>query len=315
MTELYGLRLAAPWDPQAEPDVSICIDPAAFDNAATLLEPRLRSEPFAWSHIAPNRVFLHWSGLVEAIVDTRAQRITLHELGPQGIDAFRSHLLGIALAVLLNERGTEVWHGTAVGTAHDTLVIMGDSGSGKSTLAAGFLVNGWRVITDDLVILDRRGTQWYVRAGPPRLKLFPDLATKLLPDERASMRLNPFTDKRAYELSVGESGESTAPVSAIVVLAKRGEGTALERMSGNASAKALLANVFSLVDKSPRRLEALLGDAAALTAAVPVFSATVQQADASELPALAARLWQEVQRALHADAEQPDGSQQVVQRE
>lgn len=285
MSELYGLRLAAPWSPQADPDIRITVAPLGLP--AETLTPHQRTLPFTWARLPDRRLYLHWKDLLEALVDPRQGTIQLHELQPNGLDAFRAHFITVALGAILNERGREVWHGVAVEQDKDALLIMGASGAGKSTLAAALIAEGARLISDDLILLDLTGDGLRVRTGMPRLKLYPDDAAALLPGARASVQLNPFIEKRAYPTTTTEFAEPAAALRRVVILRERAAETRVRRLRGSGAAQALLEHVFSLADLSPARLRNALEEAAAVARAVPIYQVNLREASPGDLRELA----------------------------
>ena len=62
-------------------------------------------------------------------------------------------ITGELFSVVLRQRGSLVLHGS--GVARDGLAVgfIGDSGWGKSTLAASLIARGWRLLTDDLLVV------------------------------------------------------------------------------------------------------------------------------------------------------------------
>src|SRR5205823_3279778 len=65
----------------------------------------------------------------------------------------QTYLLSAGLSYCLLAKGIEPLHGTAVEVGGRALVLLGDSGHGKSTLAAGFMAAGYRLMSDDVLVL------------------------------------------------------------------------------------------------------------------------------------------------------------------
>jgi hypothetical protein len=103
----------------------------------------------------------------------------------------RTFLLGSAVGALLIQRRMLVLHGNALEKDGQTIVCLGHSGVGKSTLAYALLLQGWRLLADDLVGLSPEGL---VLPGIPRIKLWHDAARSFgidpasLPPIRQGMR-------------------------------------------------------------------------------------------------------------------------------
>ena len=106
-------------------------------------------------------------GVLQARVDGGSE-ITVEPA--DGVDpAFLSAVItGELFSVLLRQRGLLVLHGSCV--ARDGLAVgfIGDSGWGKSTLAATLLTRGWRLLTDDLLVVGGLADTVRQRGGSPR---------------------------------------------------------------------------------------------------------------------------------------------------
>jgi len=83
-----------------------------------------------------------------------AGRVTVDgaEFGGSPTPAFR-HLMPLALGHILGFSGRFVVHAGVIGWDRKVALVFGDSGSGKSTLAIAGLQAGWRVLSDDLAIV------------------------------------------------------------------------------------------------------------------------------------------------------------------
>jgi len=103
-----------------------------------------------------------------------AGRITVDgaEFGGSPTPAFR-HLIPLALGHILGFSGRFVLHAGVIERDRKVALIFGDSGSGKSSLAVSARQTGWRVLSDDLAIVQSRGDR--VRVTTLGLPLvFPD---------------------------------------------------------------------------------------------------------------------------------------------
>ena len=81
---------------------------------------------------------------------------------------------GLAMGILLHQRGLLVLHASAIAVRGSVLVILGDPGSGKSTLAAALHGRGHEVLSDDVSGIDVSGAEPTVRPAYPQVKLCPD---------------------------------------------------------------------------------------------------------------------------------------------
>lgn len=96
-----------------------------------------------------------------------------------------AYLQGYMFAILLQQRGHLVLHGTVLQHKGRAIAICGVSGSGKSTLAATLMLQDWALVSDDLCVFDHDGC---VMQGCDDLKIWPDVAEVLSLSD-----LKPFT--------------------------------------------------------------------------------------------------------------------------
>lgn len=88
-----------------------------------------------------------------------------------------------SLAPLLRQRGYFLVHAFAARHKDRCVLIVGPSGSGKTTSGLALLLNGWQLLSNDILLLKERNRVIYalptpglVRIRPPTLKLLPTLA-------------------------------------------------------------------------------------------------------------------------------------------
>jgi len=127
-------------------------------------------------------------------------------------------LLGSAVGALLIQRGILVLHGNALEKDGQAIVCMGHSGAGKSTLAYALMLQGWRLLADDLVAVSPDGL---VLPGIPRIKLWHDAAKAfgLVPDQ-----LPPIRQGMHKYLLMGEAlqrADHPVPVKALYLIHQR----------------------------------------------------------------------------------------------
>jgi hypothetical protein len=104
---------------------------------------------------------------------------------------------GTLLAVILTLEGRLVLHGSAVSGDDGALAFVGPSGRGKSTTAALCAAAGGRVVSDDVLLVEVRGSRVWCRGSGSELRLrekardlaslFSDAAVGETPDRRMSL--------------------------------------------------------------------------------------------------------------------------------
>ncbi|WP_251965681.1 hypothetical protein [Salinibacter ruber] len=84
---------------------------------------------------------------------------------------FRFLILGLAMGLILDQRGTVTFHASAVDLGGKSVAFAGPKGAGKSTAAAAFHAAGYPIITDDLLPVHLGKKRVYSTQGFPHLKL------------------------------------------------------------------------------------------------------------------------------------------------
>jgi hypothetical protein len=110
------------------------------------------------------------------------------------LNSVRHLLLDQVFPMVLNLRGREAIHATAVMVRGGAIAFLGPPGAGKSTLAASFLLAGHRALGDDCLVLEDRDG---IRAVPayPGFRLWNDTARALKADATAAMPVAGYTAK------------------------------------------------------------------------------------------------------------------------
>lgn len=204
-------------------------------------------------------------------------------------------LLNQVLPLVLNVRGQDALHATAVLTPHGVCAFAGPAGVGKSTLAASFLLAGYPVISDDCLVLKEREGRIVAVPGYPGLRLWDDVAQSLsldpdhlssvahytakhrllLPNQRQAFPTEPLPLTRLYILSPPESPEDRDEAAAIRLLPFQPRHAFMEILSClfrlDIRDKTMLARQFCFIER--------------LVAQVPVKRLSIPQT-VSALPAV-----------------------------
>lgn len=141
---------------------------------------------------------------------------------------FRFLVSGIAMGLLLHQRGVLTLHASAVSIAGEVAAFIGWKGMGKSTTAAALHARGHPVITDDLLVLEFERDRASVLPGFPSLKLWPEAVTAAFGDNPEGLpRVHPDATKRARSVRT-QFPRDRQPLKCIYVLAYADEGTPTE---------------------------------------------------------------------------------------
>jgi len=246
---------------------------------------------FVHRQLADGTTYLRWSGLFEFLIAPDGRRIAYHREPHGTLESFTTYLLGQVLSFSLLAFGVETLHGTVVDRGGEAVVLLGDCGYGKSTLGAALLARGCPIVTDDVVALEATNGRWTVHPGIARLKLFPEMARRLLGPSVLGTPMNNGTSKLVLPLNDVQSARQPLPVKTIYVLsdpsARRPRGAAqvhIDPLSASEAFFALIAGAFNLLVVERDRIARQFEFASQLVARVPVRRLTYHRS----LPVLAA---------------------------
>lgn len=155
--------------------------------------------------------YVRWAGVGEFLVSTDGHRISCRHQDGSSIESFQVYMLGQALSFALVKQGFEPLHATVAVVDDQAVAFLGNNAFGKSTLAACFLEAGHRLLTDDLLILQQSSNRILAYPGPPRIKLFPKIASRFLGHTVSPVRMNAGTDKLI--LPIDEYRRCAVPVT------------------------------------------------------------------------------------------------------
>ncbi len=283
---LYGVRLKSvvplPGPELAGPG-KVMVE---FFNGSSSFFSRVRHEAgispgkrdwFQYARFLDGSTYLRWSGLFEFLVSADGRRIACRELNGGSQESFQTYLLGQVLSFALLKHGVEPLHATTVVIDREAVAFLGDCGYGKSSLGAAFIQAGHRLLTDDLLVLKEKGHGYVACPGPPRIKLFPEVARALLERQFKATPMNNLTPKLIIPLDCDQSYRTAAPLRAIYVLApppasSRGHRISIRRLSPRRAFIVLLKNTFNIAVIEPDRLKRQFILATRLAAKVPVKS-------------------------------------------
>ncbi len=281
--QLYGLRLKSPWrlpcagESGSElADVELFEVPSSFLRAAReATRPGSPDDWFRHVRLADGSDYVWWSGLFEFLVAPDGRRIACRALNGVSRDAFHTYLIGQVLSFALVKQGIEPLHATVVVVNEQAVAFLGDCGYGKSSLAAAFLQAGHPLLTDDLLVLKEEGHRFHAYPGPPRIKLFPEIANSLLGEGIKGTPMNNLTPKLVIPLDDHWSHRGAAPLKALYVLAPAGPASRCERvtirlLSQRRAFLELLKNSFNCIVIEPERLKRQFLLATRLASEVPI---------------------------------------------
>ena len=278
---LYGIRVRTPWPvagmPVTDPpwDVEFVEgDRRTLAHAASYVSTT-QSANWAQSAALPDGShYRRWTDLFEFLVTPDARQIHARTLAAVEDEAMLAYLLVDALAFSMVRLGWEPLHATAVATDRGVAAFLGNSGTGKSTLAAAFVQTGCRLVTDDMLILTRDASRWFAQPGPPRIKLYREMARRIFGTDDGGIPMNAVTEKLIIRLNAVHTMHSSAGLSRLYMLINVDQPATsdivMERLSPARAFPAMLANTAAHYPPEPDRLRRQLEFAAHLVGTVPV---------------------------------------------
>jgi hypothetical protein len=119
-------------------------------------------------------------------------RIILQATGAIDCGELETHLSSVIAGVLLHQRDELALHASAVAIDGAAVAFAGASGLGKSTIASALTLHGHPLLADDVCRVQFDAAAPMVLPGPPRLRLWPDIALALgkAPEQLATARAN-----------------------------------------------------------------------------------------------------------------------------
>lgn len=280
LTVVSDLPLPCPEAGDGEPpEVELRLGPAAFFREASgaLAGGDCGDDWFRHRRLADGSDYLRWSDLFEFLVSADGRRIACRPLARASAEAFQTYLLGQVLSFGLVKLGVEPLHATAAVIHGGAVGLLGECGYGKSSLGAAFLAAGDPLLTDDLLVAEPDGQGFVAHPGPPRIKLFPEVAARFLGERAAGTPMNDLTPKLVIPIDGGDPlfCDRPVPLRAIYVLGPPapggpGQRVRIRRVSGRRAVIELLRGTFNTVVAEPARLARQLDLAARLAGAVPV---------------------------------------------
>jgi len=262
----YGLRVASrfplPHPPAREASgegIEIYPGPASLFQEAARENSLVPGEGGLFHHAlcGDGSIYLRWEDLFEFLIFPDIRRIACRQLPGCPAESFQDHLLGPVLSFVLLRRGFEPIHATAVVIGGRAVAFLGNSGLGKSSLGASFLQAGYRLVTDDLLVLREEPPGFLALPGPSRIKLYPEMGKRLLGKRMVGTMMNHRTTKLIFPLHRRQSQRMPLPLQGIYVLAPpagRRRRVSIRPLSRRRAFMELIRNYFNSVITDAERL-------------------------------------------------------------
>ena len=241
--EIFGLILSSDWvlprlkEVAGPRSVDVEIKRATINTAgisnATVTYPSLQ--------IAPDSVWLSVDQVGRFLV-TKGELIEVDAEVGADMQSVSLYVLGSCLAAIIHQRKQFILHGNAIDVGGQALVFVGAAGIGKSTLAACFYKKGYKVLADDLAVINDANK---VLPSYPQIKLWSDAIKHLeLESIPGTKRIRLHVDK--FEIPIADQFQ-TEPVRVhTIYLLRNGNvrNTLLEEIRGVEKISTLQKQVF-----------------------------------------------------------------------
>ena len=154
-------------------------------------------------------------GIASYLVTNGREIVVNPEPGALALD-IRAYLLGTVFIVLCQQRGWLPLHASAVSGSHGAAAFLGRSGMGKSSLAAHLAERGFRVLADDVCLIDpTQPGEVMVTPVAGWLKLWRSSLHHLGRNEDGLERVFSEEDKYRVPLAAGSQPE---PIRSVIFL-------------------------------------------------------------------------------------------------
>jgi hypothetical protein len=147
----------------------------------------------------PDGYVLSFANFADFVIDdSGSQVVCCNASDDASLETIRHLLIDQVLPLVVNLRGCEALHATAVATHRGVCAFTGPAGSGKSTLAASFVLSGYPLVCDDCLALSG-GTAIMTLPGYPGLRLWEDSTRALGASSRNLKPVAHYTTKSRWQ--------------------------------------------------------------------------------------------------------------------
>jgi hypothetical protein len=183
-----------------------------------------------------SQYFLHINGIARYLVTNGREIVVSPDTGALPLDV-RAYLLGTIFTVLCQQRGLLPLHASAVSTRAGAVAFLARSGQGKSSLAAHLAQRGFRVLSDDVCLIDPTpAEEVMVIPAAPWLKLWRNSLQQL--GEQAEGLQRVFSEDDKYRLPLS-SGLAPEPIRKLIFLENTEESSTATRMEDVSAVEAI----------------------------------------------------------------------------
>jgi hypothetical protein len=154
---------------------------------------------------------LRFNEVADFFVSGDGQKIVCEPKPETPPNTIQHILLDQVIPLVINLKGGEALHASAVLTQYGIISFVGSTGMGKSTVAATFLKAGYPLLSDDCLALVEKDQNIYALPAYPGLRLWKDSASWLFGNEKAYNTVAHYTNKYQVEIETKKESFSTDP--------------------------------------------------------------------------------------------------------
>jgi len=243
--------------------------------------------PFLVSAKTKNGYLLQFVDLVHFFVDQAGTEVVFSPQPEVPADSVRHLFLDSVVPLVLSLRNHGVLHASAIGTPFGACAFAAATGTGKSTLSASFQKAGYPSITDDCLLLEKEGSDFYARASYPGVRLLRDSLSLFRAQHEATLSVAHYNSKRRVGAGLFATGRHR--LSAIYCLERPRSDVVklreplIEALSAHERLLAALRYMFCLDPHDPTLLVRQFRLLEILVSEVPILRLTIPD-DFSALP-------------------------------
>lgn len=162
---------------------------------------------------------------------------------PEGLLSL--YILGSCMGCIFQQRGIFAIHGSCITKNGKAILICGESGAGKSTLAAEFIKHGWKLLTDEVAVIQRDGKCFQVVSSYPSQKLWQDSIDYYQYSNQKLTSLIQEFRKEKYHVDISEMFFfGSVPLTLIVELVYSENQINIQKETGIAKLQKILDNIY-----------------------------------------------------------------------
>jgi hypothetical protein len=156
-----------------------------------------------------NGYLLRFNELADFAIDKAGSEIVCRPRPGTPENTIQHLLLDQVIPLVINLRGGEALHASAVLTYHGVVAFAGPAGSGKSTIAGSLLKRGYSFVSDDCLTLSEKDREIYAIPAYPGLRLWNDAKAHLFGENGNEKSVAHYTSK--LRVDIEERPESYSP--------------------------------------------------------------------------------------------------------